>query len=76
MIGLTFAAAPVFQVAACCLGIQDGIIPPTINYEVPDPECNLDYVPNNARVARLRNVLINAEGMGGSHSVVILGELQ
>ncbi|MBI1925928.1 beta-ketoacyl-[acyl-carrier-protein] synthase family protein [Candidatus Poribacteria bacterium] len=73
MIGISFAPSPAFQVIACCLGLRDSIIPPTINYEVPDPACDLDYVPNKARVVRLRNVLINAEGMGSSYSATILG---
>ncbi len=74
MIGISFSASAAFQVVACCLGLRDGIIPPTINYEVPDPECDLDYVPKVARVTRLRNALINAEGMGGGHSAMVLGQ--
>lgn len=73
MIGHHTSAASAFQVVASCLSLRDGLIPPTINYEIPDPECDLDYVPNQARITRLRKLLINAEGFGGSHSVMVLG---
>ncbi len=76
MIGHALGAAAAFQVAATCLSIQNSIIPPTINYETPDPDCDLDYVPNIARVSRVRTALINAHAMGGTHSVLILGALQ
>jgi 3-oxoacyl-[acyl-carrier-protein] synthase II len=74
MIGHAMGAASAFQVAASCLTLEHSIIPPTINYEVPDPECDLDYVPNEARTSRVRTVLINAHAMGGTHSVVVLGK--
>jgi 3-oxoacyl-[acyl-carrier-protein] synthase II len=73
MIGHAMGAGSVLQVAASCLTIQHGIIPPTINLHTPDPECDLDYVPNKARVARVRKVLLNSHAMGGTHSVLILG---
>ncbi len=73
MIGHAMGAAAGFQVAATCLTILHGIIPPTINYETPDPECDLDYVPNHARASRVQTALINAHAMGGTHSVLILG---
>lgn len=73
MIGHAMGAASALQVAAACLTIQHAIIPPTINLETPDPECDLDYVPLTARVARVRRVLLNAHAMGGTHSVLILG---
>jgi 3-oxoacyl-[acyl-carrier-protein] synthase II len=73
MIGHAMGAASAFQVAAACLTLRDAIIPPTINLDTPDPDCNLDYVPGKARVSRVRNVLINAHAMGGTHSVLILG---
>jgi 3-oxoacyl-[acyl-carrier-protein] synthase II len=73
MIGHAMGAAAGFQVAATCLTILHGIIPPTINYETPDPECDLDYVPNRARASRVRTALITAHAMGGTHSVLVLG---
>jgi 3-oxoacyl-[acyl-carrier-protein] synthase II len=73
MIGHAMGAASAFQIAATCLTLQHSVIPPTINLETPDPECDLDYVPNRARVSRVRNVLINAHAMGGTHSALMLG---
>ncbi len=74
MIGHAMGAASALQLAAACLTLQHRVIPPTINLEDADPECDLDYVPNQARVARIRNVLINAHAMGGTHSVLIVGD--
>ena len=74
MIGHAMGAASAFQVVSSCLTLERSVIPPTINYEVPDPECDLDYVPNHARTSRARTVLINAHAMGGTHSVLILGK--
>lgn len=74
MIGHAMGAASAFQVAASCLTLEHSVIPPTINYEVPDPECDLDYVPNEARTSRVRTVLVNAHAMGGTHSVLVLGK--
>src|SRR5262245_7489149 len=73
MIGHALAAAGALQVAAACCTIAGSVIPPTINLETPDPECDLDYVPNYRRVSRVKNVLINAHALGGTHSVLILG---
>lgn len=73
MIGHAMGAGSAFQVAAACLALQHSTIPPTINLENPDPDCDLDYVPNQARFSRLRNVMINAHAMGGTHSVLLLG---
>jgi 3-oxoacyl-[acyl-carrier-protein] synthase II len=75
MIGHAMGAASAFQTAATCLTLQHSLIPPTINYEVPDAECDLDYVPNEARTARVRTALINAHAMGGTHSVLVLRKL-
>lgn len=73
MIGHAMGAASSFQVAASCFALQHSVIPPTINLERPDPECDLDYVPNTARTARLKTIMINAHAMGGTHSVLFLG---
>jgi 3-oxoacyl-[acyl-carrier-protein] synthase II len=72
MIGDPLSAAGMLQVISSALSLQDKIIPPTINLQHPDPDCDLDYVPNRARKARVRNVLMNARAIGGSHSVLIL----
>src|SRR5581483_720866 len=65
MIGHTMGAASAIEAAACSLALRTGMIPPTINYEEPDPECDLDYVPNQARQTHPRVVLNNAYAFGG-----------
>jgi 3-oxoacyl-[acyl-carrier-protein] synthase II len=75
MIGQPFAAGGSLQVVASCLTLQHGIIPPTINYDTPDPDCDLDYVPNQARKARVRTLLVHAHGTGGTDSALVLGTL-
>lgn len=72
MCGQALAASAAMQVVAACLALRDEIVPPTINYEYPDPSCDLDYVPNVARRARLRTVLVHAHSMGGTHSAIVL----
>jgi 3-oxoacyl-[acyl-carrier-protein] synthase II len=72
MIGHTIGAAGAIEVIACCLTMRDNIIPPTINYSEPDPECDLDYVPNKARQADVTTVLSNSFGFGGNNAVLIL----
>jgi 3-oxoacyl-[acyl-carrier-protein] synthase II len=75
MIGQPFAAAGALQAVASCLTLQHDIIPPTINYTTPDPHCDLDYVPNHARRARVRTVMVHAHGMGGSDASLVLEEV-
>ncbi|MED5045113.1 beta-ketoacyl-[acyl-carrier-protein] synthase II, partial [Geobacillus stearothermophilus] len=67
LLGATGAVEAIFSV----LAIRDGIIPPTINYETPDPECDLDYVPNEARKQDVRVVLSNSFGFGGHNATLI-----
>jgi 3-oxoacyl-(acyl-carrier-protein) synthase len=74
MIGQPVSAAGTFQAAAACLSIRDQIVPPTINQEVADPECDLDYAPNTSRVARIRNVLVNGHSFGGSVAALVIGK--
>jgi len=73
MCGQALAASSAMQVVSTCLAMRDDIVPPTINYRVQDPKCDLDYVPNVARVTRVRNALIHAHSLGGSHVAMILG---
>jgi 3-oxoacyl-[acyl-carrier-protein] synthase II len=71
MIGHTMGAASAIEAITCTLAIDTGIIPPTINYETPDPECNLDVVPNHARTAGVSVALNNAYAFGGNNSCVV-----
>ncbi len=70
--GQPFAAGGSWQLAAACMSIQTGFIPPTINYQVPDPDCDLDYVPNYARRGRVDTVMINSHSVGGTHGCLII----
>jgi len=72
MMGHLLGAAGGVELIACALALRHQMIPPTINYEVPDPDCDLDYVPNTARAARLRTVMSNAFGFGGHNAILIL----
>jgi 3-oxoacyl-[acyl-carrier-protein] synthase II len=72
MIGHTIGAAGAIEAGVCCLAIRSGIIPPTINYREKDPECDLDYVPNQARAARVENVLSNSFGFGSCNACLAL----
>jgi 3-oxoacyl-[acyl-carrier-protein] synthase II len=75
VMGHTFGAAGAIEAMMCVLAIRDGIIPPTTNYEVPDPECDLDYVPNEARKADVKVALSNAMGLGGHNGCLILSRV-
>jgi len=72
MIGHLACAAGAVEAIASVLTIKHGIIPPTINYETPDPECDLDYVPNKARQQAVNTVLSNSFGMGGQNCCIVL----
>ena len=67
-------AAGALEAILCLKAIQDGILPPTMNYETPDPECDLDYVPNQAREAELSIVMSNGFGLGGHNATIVLGK--
>ena len=69
MVGHTLGAAGAISSLAAVLAIRDGVLPPTINQETPDPECDLDYVPNVARQGPLDVVLVNGFGFGGQNAV-------
>ena len=73
MMGHTFGAAGAIEAIMCILALRDGILPPTINYEHPDPECDLDYVPNEARHTQVDIALSNAMGLGGHNGCVLFG---
>jgi 3-oxoacyl-[acyl-carrier-protein] synthase II len=73
MIGHLFGGAGAVETIVCALTIEHGIIHPTINYETPDPECDLDYVPNVAREAQVNVALSNSFGLGGQDACLVLG---
>ncbi len=72
MIGHQLGAAGSTEAAACALALFHGVLPPTINYEDPDPECDLDYVPNQAREVKVDAVMSNSFGFGGTNAVLVL----
>lgn len=72
MMGHLLGAAGGVEAAVTALAVYEQIIPPTINYENPDPECDLDYVPNQARRARIRYALSNSFGFGGTNAALLL----
>jgi len=72
MTGHLLGAAGGVEFVVCCLAIKDGVVPPTINYEHPDPDCDLDYVPNTARKANVRVCMSNSLGFGGHNASLIV----
>ena len=74
MTGHLMGAAGGIEIVITALALRDGMLPPTINYEHPDPDCDLDYVPNTARERDIRVALSNSMGFGGHNAVVILGK--
>jgi 3-oxoacyl-[acyl-carrier-protein] synthase II len=75
MLGHQLGAAGAVEFVICCLSIERGIIPPTINYETPDPDCDLDYVPNKARQAKVNVCLSNSLGFGGHNATLCVKKL-
>jgi 3-oxoacyl-[acyl-carrier-protein] synthase II len=71
MTGHTLGAAGGIEAAFSALALHRGVLPPTINYENPDPDCDLDYVPNQAREKRVDAVLSNSFGFGGTNAALI-----
>ena len=70
----SLGAGGAMEAAFCILAIRDGIVPPTINLENPDPDCDLDYVPHVAREMRVRTALSNSFGFGGHNTALIFKE--
>jgi len=73
--GHCFGAAGAIEAMMCVLALRDGVLPPTMNYETPDPECDLDYVPNEARRVQVETALSNAMGLGGHNGCVLFGRV-
>jgi beta-ketoacyl-acyl-carrier-protein synthase II len=73
VMGHCFGAAGAIEAMMCVLAVRDGVLPPTINYRNPDPACDLDYVPNEARETEVEVALSNAMGLGGHNACVLVG---
>jgi len=76
MLGHTMGAASAIEAISCCLTLKNSIIPPTINYKTPDPECDIDCVPNNARKQKINIALNNSYAFGGNNACVVLKKYQ
>jgi 3-oxoacyl-[acyl-carrier-protein] synthase II len=72
MLGHLYGASGAVETMAAIMQMQEGLLHPTINYEVPDPECDLDYVPNQARPAEIRTLLKNSFGLGGQNACLVI----
>ena len=76
MIGHLLGAAGAVELIASALSVKNDVVPPTINYEVPDPECDLDYTPNKARQMKVRTALSESFGFGGHNAVLIVKKFE
>jgi len=74
MLGHTMGAASAIEALTCCLAITNNIIPPTINYKTPDPECDIDCVPNEARRLKVKIALNNSLAFGGNNACLVFGK--
>jgi 3-oxoacyl-[acyl-carrier-protein] synthase II len=72
MLGHLIAAAGACELITCILAIRDQTLPPTINYSTPDPNCDLDYVPNEQRRTKVRTCLSNSFGFGGQNDTLVV----
>jgi 3-oxoacyl-[acyl-carrier-protein] synthase II len=72
-LGHSIAGSGALELIGCVLSLRDQVVPPTINYKVPDPECDLDYVTEGSRKVKLRNIMSNSFAFGGSNAVLIVG---
>ena len=70
--GHCLGAAGGVEAMFCTLAVKEGVLPPTINYDEPDPECDLDYIPNEAREADVRIAVSNSFGFGGHNACIVL----
>ena len=76
MIGHSIGAAGAIEAVVCALAIENQYAPPTINYKEKDPDCDLDYVPNQGRNVKINNVLSNSFGFGSSNACLIFSKLK
>ncbi|HEX9059366.1 MAG TPA: beta-ketoacyl-[acyl-carrier-protein] synthase II, partial [Clostridia bacterium] len=72
MLGHTMGAASAIEAIACALAVKNDVIPPTINYETPDPECDIDCVPNHSRKHAVTIALNNSYAFGGNNACLVL----
>ena len=72
MHGHLLGATGSLEAALCALALKDGVLPPTINLDDPDPECDLDYVPHQARTAQVEYAMSNSFGFGGTNASLVL----
>jgi len=72
MLGHLIGAAGAVELVICVLALHRGVLPPTINYETPDPACDLDYIPKTAREVRARHALSNSFGFGGQNTSLVV----
>jgi 3-oxoacyl-[acyl-carrier-protein] synthase II len=75
MIGHTLGASGGIELIVCALSIKQGLLHPTINYQTPDPACDLDYIPNKPREVRIRRAISNSFGFGGHNCCLVVGAL-
>lgn len=76
MVGHLIGAAGAVEAAALALTLHSGVVPPTINQTTPDPECDLDYVPNIAREIRVRTAVSTSFGFGGQNAALVMQSFQ
>ena len=76
VLGHLFGAAGAVEAMMCVLALHERVLPPTINYRTPDPECDLDYVPNEARAATVHSAVSNSFGFGGHNACVVFRKFQ
>jgi 3-oxoacyl-(acyl-carrier-protein) synthase len=74
MTGHLLGAAGALEALICVKVLQDSMLPPTINYETPDPDCDLDYVPNQARLVKVQHIMSNSFGFGGHNATIIISQ--
>jgi 3-oxoacyl-[acyl-carrier-protein] synthase II len=72
MLGHLIAAAGAVELITCVMAMRRGVLPPTINYETPDPDCDLDYIPNEAREQKARHSISNSFGFGGQNISLVV----
>ena len=74
-VGHLLGASGAVETVACCLALKNQVAPPTINYQTPDPECDLDYVPNQPRETAIDNLITNSFGFGGHNVTMAFGKI-